>query len=265
MNDHLNILFVTQDDPFYVRCFFDEFFKIYPGLKRIRGVVIEKPMGKKSVLDLLKQMFAFYGPIDFFRVGIRYGKAKLLSQVGKSLKKQDWLDLASMCKSYGIEVYRPNDIHCPEFLEQLRQKEIDLIISAAAPTIFRQDLIGLPRLGCINVHHAPLPRYRGMMPNFWQLYHGEKVVGITIHRINVRIDDGEILLQKQLEVQSDESLDQLIKRTKRAGAHFMVEAIELIRRGEIRPRENRPEKGSYFSFPAREDVRKFREMGYRLL
>jgi methionyl-tRNA formyltransferase len=90
-------------------------------------------------------------------------------------------------------------------------------------------------------------------------------VGVTIHKINPKIDEGEIILQKQVPIKPGESLDALIKRTKRLGARFMVEAIEMIRNGNVKYKENRPEEGSYFSFPTREDVRKFREMGHRLL
>ncbi len=104
-----------------------------------------------------------------------------------------------------------------------------------------------------------------MMPNFWQLYHGEKTVGITVHRMNLGIDDGEIILQKEVAVNPGESLDALIKRTKRLGAHCMAEAIERIRDGGLKPIENRTGEGSYFSFPSRQDVRQFRRMGYRLV
>ena len=84
-------------------------------------------------------------------------------------------------------------------------------------------------------------------------------------RSTPKIDEGEIILQKQVLINPGESLDALIKRTKRLGAHYMVEAIEMIRNGKVQYKENRPEEGSYFSFPTREDVRKFREMGHRLL
>jgi methionyl-tRNA formyltransferase len=179
--------------------------------------------------------------------------------------KSEWLDLRQLCRAQNIEVLYQNGLHQPEFLDKLRRQNLDLIISVAAPTIFKQELIDIPRLGCINIHHAPLPRYRGMMPNFWQLYHGEKTVGITIHKINSKIDEGEIILQRQVLINPIESLDALIKRTKRLGAHYMVEAIKMIRNGRVRYKKNRPEEGSYFSFPKREDVRKFRGMGYRLL
>ena len=104
-----------------------------------------------------------------------------------------------------------------------------------------------------------------MMPNFWQLYHGEQTVGITVHRINEEIDEGEIILQDHIPVLAGESLDALIKRTKRLGAHAVYKAIEMFKQGNVAYGANKPEEGSYFSFPNKDDVRKFREMGYKLL
>ena len=260
-----NILFITQDDPFYVRCFFAEFFNIYPNIREIKGVVIQGTMGKKSRWDLARQMYSFYGPVDFLRMGVRYIRTKILNKIAALYPKEKWLNLSQLCKTNNIDVLCQDNIHQPEFLSELEKMNLDLIISIAAPTIFRQELIDLPRFGCINIHHAPLPRYRGMMPNFWQLLHGEKMVGLTIHKINPKIDEGEIILQKQIPVNPEESLDALIKRTKQQGAHYMVEAIEMMRNGSVQYQENRPVEGSYFSFPTREDVRKFRATGHRLL
>jgi methionyl-tRNA formyltransferase len=258
-------IFITQDDPFYVRCFFDEFFRLYPDLREIKGVVIQRPMGKRSAGALARQMLHFYGPVDFLRVGARYAKVKVLRRVGAFNHTREWLDLSGVCSSYRLTVVTQDKLHQPEFLDLLRGLDLDLIVSVAAPSIFKPALIDVPRLGCINIHHAPLPRYRGMMPNFWQLYHREKAVGITIHRINPKIDEGEIILQKQVPVEPGESLDALIRRTKRLGAHYMVEAIDLVKTGKVEWKENRPEDGSYFSFPTKEDMRRFRAMGHRLL
>lgn len=261
----MKLIFITQDDPFYVRCFFGEFFRIYPFPEEIAAVVIQRPMGKKSTARLIRQMYGFYGWEDFGRMGLRYVWAKNLNFMGKLFSRREWLNLGGLCRAHGIGVLYTNDLHHPEFLKEIRERGIDLIVSVAAPTIFRRELINLPPLGCINIHHAPLPRYKGMMPNFWQLYHGEKTVGITIHRINPRIDEGEIILQKEAAVIPGESLDVLIKRTKRLGAHCMAEAIEMVRGGGVKPLENHVDQGSYFSFPTRQDVRKFRQMGHKLL
>ncbi len=265
MTSSFRLIFITQDDPFYVRCFFLEFFERYPNLDEIQAVVIQKPMGKSTRKALAKQMYDFYGPVDFLRMGTRYARVKTLNNIAKFNSKREWLNLDGLCKAHGVKVILQDRIHHPGFLDMLEKLDLDLIVSVAAPSIFKQELIDLPRLGCINIHHAPLPRYRGMMPNFWQLYHGENSVGVTIHEINPKIDEGKIILQRQVKVEPHESLDALIKRTKRLGARYMIEAIDLVRNGKVEYKENRPEEGSYFSFPKREDARKFRAMGHRLL
>jgi methionyl-tRNA formyltransferase len=135
----------------------------------------------------------------------------------------------------------------------------------AAPQVFREPLIGLPRLGCINIHNSKLPKYRGMLPNFWQMFHGEKTVGTTIHRINAGIDDGEILMQEETLIHAGEDLDSLIRRTKVLGARFMVEMLRRFRTNEVRALPNPKEEATYFTFPTRRDVAEFRKRGFRLI
>jgi methionyl-tRNA formyltransferase len=74
-----------------------------------------------------------------------------------------------------------------------------------------------------------------MLPNFWQMFHGEKTVGTTIHYINTGLDDGEILMQKETSIGENESLDSLIRKTKKFGAEMMVEAIAGIKTGSLKP------------------------------
>ena len=266
-NNHkpLKLLFITQDDPFYVRLFFEEFFKNYPSLDEIAGVVIAHAMGKKSYAKLARQMYDFYGPANFTRMGTKYALRKVLAHLPSVFRKNGGFNLAQLCNHYGIPVIYESKINSADFLKSVKTMNVDLIISVAAPVIFKKDIIQLPKYGCINIHHAPLPKYRGMMPNFWQMYHNEKSVGMTVHEINPKIDDGRIILQREVDIESGETLDALIKRTKRIGAHLMIEAIEMIRSGTVKYIENRAEEGSYFSFPTREDVKEFRRRGKRIL
>lgn len=261
----LKILFITQDDPFYVRLFFEEFFAHYPRREEIAGVVIARAMGKRSYATLARQMYRFYGPLDFVRMGTRYALRKLSGFMPGVFGKNGGQTLAQLCGRYGVPVIHESRINSLAFLKTVEEMKIDLIVSVAAPVIFKEPIIRLPRYGCINIHHAPLPKYRGMMPNFWQMYHGEKRVGMTVHEINPKIDDGRIILQREVDIDPVESLDSLIKRTKRLGAHLVIEAIESIRAGTVQYRENKAEEGSYFSFPTREDVKEFRRRGKRIL
>lgn len=260
-----NIVMITQEDPFYVRIFFEEFFKNYGRTSDIKGVVIAPTMGKKSFSKLLKQMYGFYGPFDFTWVGFRYMALKAAGAVYKALRIRNSGTIEGLCASYGVPVMHCSKINSEEFLKEIGQLRLDLVVSVAAPQIFKEKLIALPSMGCINIHNSKLPKYRGMLPNFWQMFHGEKTVGTTVHYINAGVDDGDILLQKETPIAPGESLDSLIRKTKKCGATLMIEAIESIRNGTAKPRPNSKEEATYFSFPTKQEIVEFKKRGYRLL
>lgn len=258
-------VFITQEDPFYVRLFFEEFLRAYPRRAEIAGVVVAPTMGKKSLAKLVRQMYDFYGLRDFLVMGMRYAFYKVANKLARLLPLGRFYSIEQVCRHYGVPVYATANVNHEEFLAQLRVIDPDLIVSVAAPQVFKPALIGVPRLGCINIHNSRLPKYRGMLPNFWQMYNGEKSVGTTVHRINAALDDGEILLQSETPILAGESLDSLIQRTKRAGASLMQQAIEALRDGTAGSIVNAREEATYFTFPTREDVREFRRRGYRLV
>lgn len=259
------ILFITQEDPFYVRLFFEEFLANYPEQGEITGVVIAPTMGNKTFTKMVRQMYAFYGPVDFVRMGIRYVYYKVMLRLSRLWPTSQFYSIRQVCEHYRVPVLETKNINDADFLASIRPLDVDLIVSVAAPQIFRDALLAVPKLGCINIHNAKLPKYRGMLPNFWQMYHGEKAVGTTVHRINAKLDDGEILLQRESPIEPGEALESLIRRTKRFGARVMIEAIQAIRDGSIQPLPNNSDEATYFSFPTSDHVRQFRKMGYRLL
>src|SRR5690606_1214092 len=73
----LKVLFVTQNDPIYVREFFEELLQVAPERIHVAGIVLAPAMGKRSVVDLARQMWEFYGPIDFVRMGLRYALLRI--------------------------------------------------------------------------------------------------------------------------------------------------------------------------------------------
>lgn len=258
-------LFITQEDPFYVRLFFEEFLANYPRREEIAGVVIAPTMGKKSLGRLIRQMYDFYGLRDFFVMGLRYVFYKFANKFSRILPLKRFYSIEQVCAHYRVPVITTQNLNGTEFLDRAKAMKIDLIASVAAPQVFKPALIDLPRLGCINIHNSRLPKYRGMLPNFWQMYNGEKSVGTTVHRINTSLDDGKILLQNETPILPGESLDSLIRRTKIAGAQMMQRVIEDLRAGTAVEIENSRDEATYFTFPTRADVQEFRRRGYRLV
>jgi methionyl-tRNA formyltransferase len=261
----VKVLFITQNDPIYVREFFDELANLELDGIDVVAVAIAPAMNKKTLLDLARQMLDFYGPVDFVRMGFRFVMAKIGARLPVSLRFGRTFSIQQAAEKAGIGVLEVANVNSPEFVRFVCGEAVDVIVSVAAPQIFRSDLIAAPALACINIHNARLPEYKGMLPNFWQMFDGRKQVGTTVHRINEAIDEGAILLQRDTEIRPGESLDSLIRRTKRKGAALVLEVLRLLETGDAVAIEPQQDSGSYFSFPTRSDVIEFRRRGYRLL
>jgi methionyl-tRNA formyltransferase len=104
-----------------------------------------------------------------------------------------------------------------------------------------------------------------MMPTFWQMFHGEKTVGLTIHYMAAKIDEGDALLQDEQTIEPGETLDRLIQRSKRHGAHCMASVLRQIESNSVVRIPLNPSQGSYFTFPTVAEIREFRRRGFRAI
>lgn len=262
----LSIIIITQDDPFYVPIFYERFFSILDTEKvNIDSIIVLEPLGKKSLFKLARQMWGFYGPKDFFRMSLRFLNRKFLSKLYDMRLVSNAPTLKRYAQSKGVAVRTVENINDDSFVNELKKKNLDLVVSVAASQIFKKGVLGAARFGCINLHSGKLPRYRGMLPCFWQLLNKEPVAGVTVHCMNSKIDDGDIIMQRDVPINTSESLETLIIKTKRVAAELLVESLYRFCEGDIHYLPNDREKATYFTFPSPEDVRRFRDQGLRLL
>ncbi len=250
----MRVLFITEDDPLYVIEFFRVFFETYPRDEfEIVGVTVQdafhEPLRKTA-----GRMLSFYGPRDFTRLCTRYGRVKA-SRVS----------IASLAERYGLPLLPTQSVNDESYIEAARKLDPDVIVSVAAPEIFRKGILGVPRLGCVNIHSGRLPRYRGMMPNFWQLLEGESHATLTVHEMVEKLDAGRIIRTLEFPLEPRDSLDRVIRETKRAGASLMIDALRSLRDGSASPRELDWSDKGYYSFPKPADVKRFRARGHRML
>jgi methionyl-tRNA formyltransferase len=261
----MRIEFVTQEDPLYILPLFEEFLKLYSDRFTIARISSCPTMGSRSRQKMVRELSELYGLLGFARLASRVLVSRVLGTVRLGRRANRYYSLPQLCRAFGIEFASIGNPNAPEFVEGARARNCDLIISVACPYIVKPPVLDLPRLGWINIHHAPLPRYKGMMPTFWQLYHGEKSVGLTIHRMAAKVDDGAALLQEQLAVQPDESLDHLIRRSKRHAAHRLANVLEEMAAGKVPTVTSADATSTYFTFPTHAEIREFRRRGLRAI
>lgn len=266
----LNILLVTQDDPFYIPIFFEELFKYDTDNKFVlKGIIIQPPLGKKSIKKLILQMLDFYGFFYFLILGVKFVTYKLLNYVAVRIFKGKFPGIYSVehiLRKKNMNIIQIKNINSQESLNSIKAMNIDIIFSVAASQIFKKGILELPKVGCFNIHTSKLPKNRGMMPNFWSLYNYDKdpVSAITIHKMNEKLDDGEILLQKEFNLNPEEALDQLIRKTKKMSAELFLEAMLMLSQKEKKFITNNSAFASYNTFPTKDDVKKFKAKGLRI-
>lgn len=260
----LRAVIITQEDCLYLPQF------LHTVLRHRRDnvvgiTVLPALMPKQTWTTTLRDHLALYGPTQFLRQSVRYAARRGLGILGRTLPLPSFYSVASVAEHHGLTFLPATNVNSKEYLDRLRGLNLDLVISINASQKFKRDLLALPRLGCINVHGALLPRYRGRLPSFWVLANGESETGTTVHFMNEELDDGPILLQERVPIAPDDTQDTLIRKTKTVGARLLVEAIDRLERGSAATQPNDRSKATYFSFPTREDGLRLRQQGRRFL
>ncbi len=260
----LRALVITQEDCLYLPQF------LHTVLRHRRDNVVGMTilpalMPKQTWLSTLRDHLAVYGPVQFVRQSLRYAGRRALGIVARRVPVPGFYSVAAVARHHDIPILETGSVNSRAYLDRLRELSLDLIISVNASQKFKSEILALPRLGCINVHGALLPRYRGRLPSFWVLANGEPETGTTVHFMNEDLDDGPILLQERVAIEPDDTQDSLIRKTKTLGAQLIVEAIDRLERGSVTTLPNDRTQATYYSFPTREDGRRLRQQGRRFL
>jgi methionyl-tRNA formyltransferase len=131
-------------------------------------------------------------------------------------------------------------------LDILREVRADLMIVAAYGLILPQDVLAIPRLGCLNIHASLLPRWRGAAPIQRAIEAGDAQTGITIMQMDEGLDTGAMRLLKPLAIRAEESAASLHDRLATLGALAIIEALDLLERDQL-PLLPQPEQGVCFA------------------
>lgn len=207
----------------------------------------------KNLVDYLVYQLNFFGPKAFVYFGVKTIISKVLDHSVKTVAKK-----------YQIPVYLAKKINAPEHLEYLRKIKPDIIISAQGQ-IFKNDLLKIPKVACINRHSSLLPKYGGLWPVFWAMLNGEKQIGVTVHTMEEKIDGGKILAQKKIIVSSNDTLNSLYKKAFAISGGVILEALKKIEKPPVSYVNFNPKKRTYYSSPKTEDFKRFREKSLKIL
>ena len=156
----------------------------------------------------------------------------------------------------GIPIAQPVAIkNNEEFRAQLAAIGPDAIIVVGYGRIIPQWMIDLPRFGNLNLHASLLPKYRGAAPIQWAISNGETVTGVTTMRIDAGLDTGDILLQRELPILTDETAETIAPKLAAIGAELMVETLRGLDQRTLPPVPQDHSRASLAPILTREDGR----------
>ncbi len=160
-------------------------------------------------------------------------------------KKMAFSPIKECALQHNIPVLQPAKVREPEFVEKLREYQPDLIAVTAFGQILTEDILSIPKYGCINVHGSLLPKYRGAAPMQWAIIDGETVTGITTMYMAKGLDSGDMLLKEEVEITPEDTFATVHDKMAVVGANLLVETLQKLENGTLQREEQNHDAATY--------------------
>ena len=135
---------------------------------------------------------------------------------------------------HNITVYQPQKVKTPEFVEVLKEYQPDIMVVVAFGQILSEEILNIPKYGCINVHGSILPQYRGAAPIQWSIINGEEFGGVTTMYMAKGLDSGDMILKAKEKIKPDDTYGSLYDRLSVIGADLLIKTLDLIENGKVK-------------------------------
>ncbi len=200
-----------------------------------------RKMQRERISDL---KIVFMGTPDFARTALEkildagHEVVLVVTQPDKPKGRSAQLqvsDVKALALERNLPVFQPVKIRLPENVAELKKYDADIYVVAAFGQILPQEVLDIPRFGCVNIHASLLPKYRGAAPIQQAIIDGEKETGVTIMQMAAGMDTGDILLQRSVAISDDETGGSLFDKLSALGGELITEALPMIERGELTP------------------------------
>lgn len=170
-------------------------------------------------------------------------------------KQVQFSPVKELAVRYELPVYQPQRLRKDEeLIRKMRQIAPDVIVVVAFGQILPQEVLDIPKLGCVNVHASLLPRYRGAAPIQHVILDGEEKTGVTTMLMDAGLDTGDMLLKAEIPIDPKETADSLHDKLAALGAELLEKTLKGLEKGELIPQKQDDSlTGAYASMISKED------------
>lgn len=156
--------------------------------------------------------------------------------------------LLSRARHYNIPVLQPENLNAPALLSAVDRASPDIILSLQNNMVFGDGWINMmdSKLGIVNVHYAPLPKYGGYWPEMWAIWNNEKNFAVTIHYVEKGLDTGPVIAQKWFEIVPQETRETLYNKSSDACFDLLIENLDKLFKSKMKCQEQDKLERTYF-------------------
>lgn len=171
-------------------------------------------------------------------------------EVGRK-KEIKYSEVKKYALEHNIPVFQPEKIR--NDYQTIIDANPDVIITCAYGQIIPKELLDYPKYKCINIHASLLPKLRGGAPIHWSIINGDSKTGITIMYMNEKMDEGDILYQKEIEILDSDNVESLHDKLSELGSKMIIDFIPMLEEGNINPVKQNNSEATYGYNVTRED------------
>lgn len=172
--------------------------------------------------------------------------------------------ITQVAQKYQIKIINTREVNHPQYLRKLTKLKPDIVFSSCSQ-IFKNKLLTLPKIACINRHTSLLPGYQGVLPIFWGMLNQEKIMGTTIHYMTSKVDQGKIIYQNSFQITDNDTLISVYRKAYSTAVEASVEALNIVRDKKKTVKLKHKMKPSYNSFPQNADWKKFFQQNLKFI
>jgi methionyl-tRNA formyltransferase len=184
----------------------------------------------------------FFGTSNFaagilnFLIQKKIDIVAIVTQSDKHLNKRAYIpEVKKTANSLllNVDILQPEKASNPNFIESLKKYEADLFVVVAYGQILKQELLDIPKFGCINLHASLLPKYRGANPIRHALMNSEMVSGVTVQKMILKMDAGDIISQSIINIDDEMDFKKLEEKMLEVSKPLLLDVIKNIEKNNI--------------------------------
>lgn len=261
----LNVFIISQEEPFYIPKVIRYLVAHQNENFQIVGATRLQPHRKnKTMKDWLLERTQIYTYWELFITTCFFVYCKVWYKLLGKVGVYNPYSVKSIYQKHNINEVVTIDINSTQYINQLEQLNIDVILSISPPQLFGKELLNLPKKACLNAHGTLLPRHRGVFGSWWMLYDGDKEIGTTIHTMVEKLDAGEVVWQKEIPMPKNATQYAIAYHTKKIMAEGLVEILGQMSNKELLSIESSYQE-SYHRAPSKEQGKDFHKKGLRVV